>query len=64
MKCACGYEYKTEWDSEKRKSVVVCGCSEFIKINVTATREGDGYHREIIPVYVYCCPECGTLRRD
>jgi len=59
MKCVCGYEYEEGYGDAE-----TVGDEEFIRIDIKATRESSGWHGDLINVYIYACPKCGTLKCD
>jgi len=73
MKCVCGYEKITDWDTYELKSKLEefpdfkNGDEDFKMSNSTINfqlREIDYYENGESNETIYACPKCGTLKID
>ena len=61
MKCVCGYEYVSMYDSKNNK-VAIKGDEEFVHIYGTFLRESTGWEHNKVEVELYACPKCNTIQ--
>ena len=64
MKCICGYEHETEWNSKQRYNETIKGDEKFTEIKGTflVKTEYDYSAPDIRQISLYACPKCGTVR--
>jgi acetone carboxylase gamma subunit len=65
MKCICGYEYESKWDSKNKTDIVIKGIDPFKTMTVLGEMDicWDGYTtKNIDNRCLYICPECGTIK--
>lgn len=64
MKCVCGYEYEEYLHDDHGDLYATKGDEEFLELAgpFHHIRHRHGYHSEHIPVKLYACPKCGTVR--
>jgi hypothetical protein len=67
MKCVCGYYHLKDWQIDDKDEVFKAdikknnGEKEFIHIKGSFTIDRE-YGYGIREVYLYACPECGTIQ--